>query len=153
MATESNSVNSLTSSDGSLPAYQQNQARHADPNPNDPAKDAEAGTPSYGDFGRPENVNPTGSASANDGSNDNPDEFSEFRDREKDAQNAPTRPEDQPGHVEQNQAPDLVRATQGEENDIQRQAWAADDPRYAGGGTHNTREEDADAKYPNNDAE
>ena len=78
------------------------------------------------------------------GANDNPDEFSEFRDREKDAQKAPSNPADQPGHVEQNQDPAAVRAAQNADSDEQRAAWAKDDPRYAGGGTHNTREEPAD---------
>ncbi|MDO7851452.1 hypothetical protein [Hymenobacter convexus] len=142
------------------PEDQQDRAAAARPNPNDPA--VNAASPNYGEFGGVPASGPmaaTYDAPANttapgrSGANDNPDEFSEFRDREKDAENAPTRPEDQPGHVEQNQAPDLVRATQGEEDDIQRKAWAIDDPRYAGGGTHNTREEPADAKYPANDDE
>ena len=83
-------------------------------------------------------------AAGRSGANDNPDEFSEFRDREKDAQKAPSNPADQPGHVEQNQDPAAVRAAQNADSDEQRAAWAKDDPRYAGGGTHNTREEPAD---------
>jgi len=139
------------------PQDQQERAATAQPNINDPA--VTAASPNYGEFGGVPASGPTSatyaptnsSAPGRSGANDNPDEFSEFRDREKEAQNSPDRPEDQPGHVEQNQAPDLVRATQGEENDIQRQAWAIDDPRYAGGGSHNTREENADANYPDND--
>ncbi|UOQ96528.1 hypothetical protein MUN81_14915 [Hymenobacter sp. 5317J-9] len=113
-----------------------------------------ASSPGYGEFGgvapsaplsasyaaQPTNAAPAG----RDGSNDNPDEFSEFRDREKDARKAPANPEDQPGHVEQNQDPAAVRATQDADNDVQRAAWAQDDPRYAGGGSHNTRDEPAD---------
>jgi hypothetical protein len=102
------------------------------------------GTPGYGEFGQaPKNETPGRS-----GANDNPDEFAEFRDREKEAQNAPANPEDQPGHIEQNQDPAAVREAQGKDDETQRAAWAKDDPRYAGGGTHNTREESADANYP-----
>jgi hypothetical protein len=48
--------------------------------------------------------------------------------------------------VEQNQNPAAVRATQDENHEEMRAAWALDDPRYAGGGTHNTREESASTK-------
>ncbi|WP_046244985.1 hypothetical protein [Hymenobacter terrenus] len=136
------------------PQDQQDRAAAARPNPNDPI--LEARSPNYGDFG---GVNPANSTGADgpaiapvsqqagrSGANDNPDEFSEFRDREKDARQAPANPADQPGHVEQNQDPAAVRATQDEDNDEQRAAWARDDPRYAGGGTHNTREESASTK-------
>jgi hypothetical protein len=146
---------SQPSKNDTRPQDQQERAATAQPNAHDPA--VNAASPNYGEFGGVPASGPTAAnyaatnSAGRSGANDNPDEFSEFRDREKDAQNAPDRPEDQPGHVEQNQAPGLVAATQGEENDIQRQAWAIDDPRYAGGGTHNTREENADAKYPNND--
>ncbi|MBD2722302.1 hypothetical protein [Hymenobacter armeniacus] len=134
------------------PQDQQDRAAAARPNPNDPIIDASS--PNYGEFGgvapsapmaasyaaQPTNAAPAG----RDGSNDNPDEFSEFRDREKDAHKAPRNPEDQPGHVEQNQDPAAVRATQDADSDVQRAAWAQDDPRYAGGGSHNTRDESAD---------
>ena len=140
------------------PYDQQDRAAAADLNPNDPAVDAKS--PQYGEFGgvapsapmaahhaaQPTNATPPGRS----GANDNPDEFSEFRDREKDAQDAPTRPEDQPGHVEQNQDPEAVRAAQHADTDEQREAWSKDDPRYAGGGTHNTREEPA-SDPPTND--
>ncbi|MDO7846381.1 hypothetical protein Q5H92_08440 [Hymenobacter sp. M29] len=140
------------------PVGQQDRAAAAQPNPNDPA--VNAASPQYGQFGTaPAPGSPTASAEGTppgrSGANDNPDEFSEFRDREKDAQNAPDRPEDQPGHVQQNQAPELVRKVQEstDDSELLRKAWAEDDPRYAGGGTHNTREEPADAKYPPNDDE
>ncbi|MBF9239914.1 hypothetical protein I2I05_21155 [Hymenobacter sp. BT683] len=133
------------------PEDQQERAASARPNPNDPILNAQR--PNYGEFG---GINPTDSTSGQtgsavptaqapgrDGSNDNPDEFSEFRSREKDARDAPANPADQPGHVEQNQDPAAVRATQGEDNDEQRAAWAKDDPRWAGGGSHNTRDESA----------
>jgi len=136
------------------PQDQQERAAAAHPNPHDPMVDASS--PNYGEFGgvapsaplaatyagQPTNAAPAG----RDGSNDNPDEFSEFRDREKDARDAPANPEDQPGHVEQNQDPIAVRATQDADNDVQRAAWSQDDPRYAGGGSHNTRDESASTK-------
>lgn len=137
------------------PLSQQERAAAAKPNPNDPILNADS--PNYGTFGVADS--PTNSASGHEGgngrsgANDNPDEFSEFNDREKKANEAPDDLEDQPGHVTQNQAPGLVREVQAtsEDNEELRKAWAIDDPRYAGGGTHNTREEDADAKYPKND--
>ena len=115
----------------------------------DPA--VQPGSPAFGSFGHPSNA--ANAAPGRSGANDNPDEFSEFSDREKDAQKAPDNPEDQPGHVTQNQNPELVRKVQAEGGDTEelRKAWAEDDPRYAGGGTHNTREEPADAKYPAKD--
>lgn len=138
----------------SRPQDQQDRAAAAQPNPNDPM--VNAATPNYGEFGgvNPANAvrgnnlaaQPTAQQAGRDGSNDNPDEFSEFRDRDKDAHNAPANPMDQPGHVEQNQNPGAVRATQDEDNDEVRRAWALDDPRYAGGGTHNTRTESASTK-------
>ncbi|OGX84322.1 hypothetical protein BEN47_02860 [Hymenobacter lapidarius] len=128
----------------SRPEDQQERAASANPNPNDPAVNAHK--PTYGEFGGVKPANSTGTEDATarpagrDGSNDNPDEFSEFR-SEKDANDAPANPADQTGHVEQNQDPAAVRATQDENNDEQRAAWAKDDPRWAGGGTHNTRNE------------
>lgn len=136
------------------PQDQQDRAASAQLNPNDPAVHASA--PDYGEFG---GVEPTQTTSPDSptagttpqpagrsGANDNPDEFSEFHDREKDAQKAPNNPADQPGHVEQNQDPGAVRATHNADSEEQREAWAKDDPRYAGGGTHNTREESASTK-------
>ena len=133
------------------PQDQQDRAAAAKLNPNDPA--VNASSPSYGEFGgvgsssamaanhAPQPIN-SAPAAGRSGANDNPDEFSEFRDREKDAKKAPDNPADQPGHVEQNQHPEAVRATNDEDNDEQRAAWALDDPRYAGGGTHNTRNDE-----------
>ncbi|MBD2769975.1 hypothetical protein IC235_18975 [Hymenobacter sp. BT664] len=132
------------------PQDQQDRAATARPNPNDPI--IHASSPNYGDFGgvshgASDASATTANASAGrDGSNDNPDEFSELRSRERDARNAPNNPLDQPGHIEQNQDPAAVRATQDENYDELRTAWAQDDPRYAGGGTHNTREESASTK-------
>ena len=111
-------------------------------------------SPGYGEFGgvaasaplaanyAAPPTNASAAAPGRSGSNDNPDEFSEFRSDE-DAEKAPANPEDQPGHVEQNQDPEAVRAARHADADVQRQAWAQDDPRYAGGGTHNTRSEPA----------
>lgn len=135
------------------PHDQAERAADAQLNANDPILNA--ASPNYGEFGgvsgsQPMAANyaatPANSAPAagRDGSNDNPDEFSEFRDREKDAQKAPSNPADQPGHVEQNQDPAAVVAASSEDNDEQRAAWAKDDPRWAGGGSHNTRDESAD---------
>ncbi|ALW86788.1 hypothetical protein AUC43_17900 [Hymenobacter sedentarius] len=127
------------------PEDQQQRAATARPNPNDPILTATS--PNYGEFGGIDPNAPTAAQhSGRDGSNDNPDEFSELRSRDKDAREAPSNPADQPGHVEQNQNPAAVRATQNEDNDEQRAAWALDDPRYAGGGTHNTRDESASTK-------
>ncbi|WP_201980068.1 hypothetical protein [Hymenobacter rubidus] len=146
------------STDDARPLDQQERAAAARPNSNDPA--VNASSPTYGEFGgvpasaplaAHHAAAPTNAAPGRSGANDNPDEFSEFRDREKEARNAPDNPEDQPGHVEQNQAPDAVRAAQHADTDEQRAAWSKDDPRYAGGGTHNTREEPADAQYPASD--
>jgi len=134
------------------PQDQQERAADAQPNVNDPIR--HAASPNYGTFGHADDAAFAASSSGGrSGSNDNPDEFSEFDDREKDAQNAPENAGDQPGHIMQNQATELVREVEAEDADNEelRKAWAEDDPRYAGGGTHNTREEDPDAKYPNND--
>ncbi|MDQ2794218.1 MAG: hypothetical protein M3Y12_09445 [Bacteroidota bacterium] len=122
------------------------------PTPNS-ENQAAAGTPGYGEFGHASRQDTTAAAPGRSGANDNPDEFSEFNDREEEAQNAPDNPEDQPGHIEQNQDTAAVREAKGKENEDLRAAWAADDPRYAGGGTHNTREEAANADYPAKDDE
>ena len=132
------------------PAPAEKQPGHAaQPNPTAP----DTNSPSYGEFGgvaasaplaaNYADVAATATAPGRDGSNDNPDEFSEFRSNE-DAEKAPDKLEDQPGHVEQNQDPEAVRAARHADADVQHQAWAQDDPRYAGGGTHNTRSEPAD---------
>ncbi|UYZ59545.1 hypothetical protein [Hymenobacter latericus] len=78
-------------------------------------------------------------ARVNDGSNDNPDEFSEFRKSGSSATEDYSResrqadPAQQPGHVEQNQNPEGVAAAQNASYDEQREAWADDDPRYGSG--------------------
>ncbi|MGI4737321.1 MAG: hypothetical protein ACRYG7_19320 [Janthinobacterium lividum] len=117
---------------------QRERAQEAHLNSNDPAKEA-ASTPQYGDFGKPTGPAPTAEKpEGRSGSNDNPDEFSEFRD-EKEAQDHPDDIEDQPGHVMQNQDPQGVAQAQasGSDTDELRAAWSKDDPRYAGGGSHN----------------
>ena len=141
----------ISPADDHRPYDQQQRAATAKLNPNDPAVSAKS--PDYGDFG---GANPEAATSSDgpalaggrSGANDNPDEFSEFGDRDKDAQKAPSNPEDQPGHIRQNQDPATVHEAQasGANNEELRQAWAKDDPRYAGGGTHNTREESASTK-------
>ncbi len=132
-----------------LPAPSRMDTQNATPKPN--SENTAAGSPNYGEFGHAPQANGAVAAPGRSGANDNPDEFSEFADRDKEAAKAPDNPEDQPGHVEQNQNPAAVREAQGKDDDTQRAAWAADAPRYAGGGTHNTREEPADAKYPDTD--
>lgn len=147
--------------DSQLTADQQARAADAHLNPNDPAHEAQAGTPAYGDFGKPE-----GAAAApkpgRDGSNDNPDEFSEFRKpaaAPSASQNPGYQPNGEPdapaagpqrGHVEQNQDPQAVRAADTAASDVQRAAWSDDDPRYAGGKAHATWQEVNDKEHPNN---
>jgi len=133
--------------DDQLPLGQRQRAEDARLNPNDPAKDAVAGTPAYGEFGHLQ-----GSADApktgRDGSNDNPDEFSDLR-KPEDAQQAPANIEDQRGHVTQNQDPAGVRAAQHANTDEQRAAWSDDDPRYAGGKSEATWQENNDKEHNN----
>ncbi|RYY10282.1 MAG: hypothetical protein EOO36_20835 [Cytophagaceae bacterium] len=156
MATEPNNSNPLSERKGPLPNYQQNQADNAHLNPNEPATQAAAGTPGYGDFGKPENANPSDSAPANnDGSNDNPDEFSEFRDPEdaKDYDNTTdspnANPEQQRGHVVQNRDPQGIRNVQNADRDVQEGTWADDDERYAGGHRKASWEENNDDEHSN----
>lgn len=133
---------STQNSDFTSAPDQRARAQEAHLNPNDPAKDAEAGTPAYGDFGKP-NDDPTPGVSTNtlegrSGANDNPDEFSALR-NEAEARAHPDNPQDQPGHVNQNQDTAAVAAAEaaGADTDELRAAWSKDDPRYAGGGSHN----------------
>ena len=156
MATDTNNnQNPLSESKGALPDYQQQQANQAHLNPNEPATQAEAGTPQYGDFGKPENVDDSASATKNDGSNDNPDEFSEFRkdknsfteDDTTSADNA--NPEHQRGHTVQNQDPQGVRNVQNADRDVQEGTWADDDERYAGGHRKASWEDNNDDEHSN----
>lgn len=129
----------------------EDQARNAEEahlNPNDPAIHASAGTPSYASFGSPEdaaNATAAGSAAAgNDGSNDNPDEFSEFRtaaqpDSENYAPQADTAAA--AGAASYNGGRDASNANPEafkKAEDVARAAFAEDDPRYAGGGTQSS---------------
>jgi len=134
--------------DDQLPIGQRQRAENAHLNPNDPAKDAEAGTPAYGDFGKLP-TNATAPQQGRDGSNDNPDEFSELREPG-DAQEAPANPADQRGHVTQNQDPGAVRDAQHANTDEQRAAWSDDDPRYAGGKREATWQEKNDEEHDKN---
>ena len=145
------------------PAGQQDRAATAHLNPDEPATQAEAGTPAYGNFGKADETEPAAPLASNDGSNDNPDEFSEFRkptppptasqnpgyqpNGEPDAPN----PGPQRGHVTQNQDPESVVAAKHADTDVQRTAWSDDDPRYAGGHQHATWQEINDQEHPNND--
>jgi len=137
------------------PAGQRNRAEHAHLNPNDPAKDAEAGTPNYGTFGKADETEPP-IPSNNDGSNDNPDEFSEFRDPSDAASEDYGVAGDfdstqQQGHVEQNQASGEVKNAQHADTDVQRAAWSDDDPRYAGGKAKASWSEENSKEHTDND--
>ncbi|WP_210513959.1 hypothetical protein [Hymenobacter terricola] len=112
------------------------QAPQPDPQPApDLAGEAHEGTPGYGDFGHTAaQVPPASQAIANDGSNDNPDEFSEAR-------NAQKAPAEQPSQVEQNQDTAAIRAAQGGTEAEERAAYAKDDPRYAGGDIYDLKNE------------
>lgn len=128
---------------------QHERAATAHLNPNDPAHEADAGTPAYGDFGKATATAGQQPTAGRDGSNDNPDEFSELR-KPEDTQKAPTNPTDQRGHVTQNQDPAAVNAVQNAETDKQRAAWSDDDPRYAGGKPKATWAENNDQEHTNN---
>ena len=127
-----------TSANDPRPADQQARADQARPNPNDPASQPHA-TPAFGTFGVADSSPRTSAPAANSGANDNPDEFSEFRkpdappteDYSDDASDA--NPRQQRGHVVQNQDPAAVAATQNADHEDSKEAWAKDDPRYAGG--------------------
>jgi len=139
-----------SANDDQLPAGQQARAEQARLNPDDPAHEAEAGTPAYGSFGTPQDVDAAAARGrGRDGSNDNPDEFSELR-KPEDAHKAPANIEDQRGHIEQNQDPNAVRAARHADTDAQRAAWSDDDERYAGGKQEATYQENNDKEHPNN---
>ncbi|MGI4736026.1 MAG: hypothetical protein ACRYG7_12695 [Janthinobacterium lividum] len=140
--------------DAALPADQQKRAEQAQLTPDGLATQAEAGTPQYGSFGKADEVEPVKNAH-NDGSNDNPDEFSEFRkdktptpdDTGTNSQSANL--ENQRGHVDQNQDPQAVRKVQNADADEQRSGWADDDERYAGGHRQASWEENNNEEHSN----
>lgn len=145
------------------PAGQQDRAATAHLNPDEPATQAKTGTPTYGNFGKPNETEPAAPLASNDGSNDNPDEFSEFREpaaQPAASQNPGHQPNGEPdtpspgpqrGHVQQNQDPESVVAAKSADADVQRAAWSDDDRRYAGGKPHATWQETNDQEHPNND--
>jgi hypothetical protein len=149
------------SEDNGLPIGQRQRAAEAHLNPDEPATQPEAGTPAYGNFGKPGDkeeaaTTTAASASRNDGSHDNPDEFSEFN---KPDQHVAAQPNGEPesastgpqrGHVTQNQDPAAVRDAQHANTDEQRAAWSDDDPRYAGGKQEATYQENNDKEHDNN---
>lgn len=124
------------------PEDQIRNAEKAQPNSHDPSVHASA--PNYGSFGHPDdaaNAAATGdTASAqNDGSNDNPDEFSEFHTAAKpgtqgyapQASNAT-----QAGAATYNGGRDTSNAHPAafeKSEDVAREAFAEDDPRYGSG--------------------
>ncbi|AMR29302.1 hypothetical protein A0257_20835 [Hymenobacter psoromatis] len=137
---------------------QRERAAAAHLNPNDPAHEAEAGTPAYGNFGKADETEPAAPVASNDGSNDNPDEFSEFREPTA-SQNPGQQPNGEPdtpnpgpqrGHAEQNKDPESVVAAKNADADVQRAAWADDDRRYAGGKPKATWAENNDKEHDNN---
>jgi|GEM_PF-966098 len=144
--TPSNTERPAGSSADQRPLDQQARAAQAQPRSTGEPQ-TQPISPNYGEFGGVASAPatggvtqyPTNAARANDGSNDNPDEFSEFRkpnrsgSEDYSAEAAQVNPARQPGHVEQNQDPAAVRAAHGKEEDIQRTAWADDDPRYGSG--------------------
>lgn len=151
-----------------LPADQREAAAHAHLVPDAQADQAAAGTPQYGSFGKPGDVAPP---TAKDGSNDNPDEFSELASA---ANKQPNRPDanvpgayatDSPdgnstgqrGHAAQNRDSEAVKMAQGDtagqnqkEEDNTREAWSQDDERYAGGHAKASWTEQNDSEHDNN---
>ena len=151
-----NSDDPAAADKGALPEGQQQRAQDAHLQVDTKATKAEAGTPPYGNFGKANETEPTvPSRPHNDGSNDNPDEFSEFREpgqpvtEDYGTSADAASPQHQQGHVEQNQAPDEVRAAQHEDTDHQRAAWSDDDARYAGGHREASWEESNDKEHSN----
>ena len=133
----------------SQPADSQDSQPTPAEQPPQPAEAAHAGTPHYGDFGHPADPNAPRvyHESTYDGSNDNPDEFSAFRGKHA-AQTehycmteAQADPAKQRGHVEQNQDTAAIEAAHGQDDDVERAAYAADDPRYAGGDVYDLKNE------------
>ena len=135
------------------PDDQARNAAEAQPNPNDPAVSANAGTPNYGRFGSAEDAANAAAASGiaapararNDGSNDNPDEFSEFRSAKKESGTEDYSTEANAasqaggasyngGRESSNARPEAFK----KDEDVARAAFAEDDPRYAGGGTQSS---------------
>lgn len=139
--------------DDPRPADQQASPEPLRPNPNDPATQAETGTPQYGNFGRVEDAPPapnydaqgTPTAAGKDGSNDNPDEFSELRSADDEAPASERGARLAP--AEQNEDPQAVRAAHNKDNDVQRAAWSDDDRRYAGGKPEATWQELNDKEH------
>lgn len=91
---------------------------------------AHDGTSQYGDFGHPADPHAPRhyQALTNDGSNDNPDEFSEFRGKHAAA-------------TEHYCMPEAIAAAEGGSDAEERAAYALDDPRYAGGDVFDLKDE------------
>lgn len=151
------STSSITPDESNLPADQYEAAERAHLNPDEPQLNAEAGTPRYGDFGKPGEAQ---DAKPRSGSNDNPDEFSEIRTtedaipRDGTTDSGDPNPHHQTGHVAQNRDPQAVRYAQGDtagqnqkQEDNTREAWAQDDERYAGGHAEASWQEQNDNEH------
>ena len=126
----------------------QSSPANAQPDAN-PTAEAHRGTLGYGEFGHPTDPNASRryTAPTNDGSNDNPDEFSAFRGRHAATTehycvtDAIADPALQRGHVAQNQHPEAIIAAEGGSAAEERAAYALDDPRYAGGDIFDLKDE------------
>ncbi len=103
-----------------------------------PADAAHAGTPHYGTFGDPANVPVTPEH------HPNRPYVGGYMDPEGThggCETGPYDPSQQRGHAEQNQATAAIEAAQGKDEDVERAAYAADDPRYAGGDVYDLQNE------------
>ena len=104
-----------------------------------PAADsAHAGTPHYGTFGDPATVPATPEH------HPNRQYVGGYMDPEGThggCETGPYDPAQQRGHADQNQATDAVLAAQGKDEDVERAAFAEDDPRYAGGDKFDLKDE------------
>ncbi|WP_375419484.1 hypothetical protein [uncultured Hymenobacter sp.] len=124
------------------PEGQAENAAEAQPNPHDPAVHAHA--PSYGSFGHLEDAANAAAAGEttrgqNDGSNDNPDEFSEFRTAAQpgtQGYKSQTTTATSAGAASYNGGRDASNAHPEafeKAEDVARAAFAEDDPRYGSG--------------------
>lgn len=103
-----------------MQTHPDNHDENTTPNP---AANTSASTPQYGEFGHAEAAAPTPEQLASRPAGTNPGGVA-----------APSYVEpEQRGSVPQNLDPEAVRDVKNAEYDDQREGWAKDDPRYAGG--------------------
>jgi hypothetical protein len=103
-----------------------------------PADSAPAGTPHYGTFGDPANVPATPEHHPN---RPYVGGYMDPKGTHGGCITGPYDPSQQRGHADQNQAPEAVLAAQGQDEDVERAAYALDDPRYAGGDVYDPKNE------------